>query len=211
MDVKYRWLLSGVILACSAPLYAQDDVVRDNINHEFLYAQISAGSLNEVIGENSHVSAMSVGGNYLYTPEVLLTLDYEARFIHPDTTTSQLYSLLPGVAHITNIHDKLDIVAGAIAGILWASQTDNETDETLTRENRFVWGGNLALNYQLTERWKMSTIAEFRRSDILDEEIYTFRMDYHVSPRVSYGGFYSHRDKHIATINEGGISFRYYY
>lgn len=65
--------------------------------------------------------------------------------------------------------------------------------------------------YRLTDRWNVSTEAEIRRNDVLDEEIYTFRMDYHVSPKIAYGGFYTHRDKHVATTNEGGLSFRYYY
>ncbi|MDN3684578.1 hypothetical protein QW180_17345 [Vibrio sinaloensis] len=58
---------------------------------------------------------------------------------------------------------------------MWVNQTNDETDKTISKDNRFIWGGHAALRYRLNTRWDLEAEAEFLRSDVLDEEIYTLK------------------------------------
>jgi len=191
----------------------------NDVNYNNLYADLSAGSLNENLGVNNNVTALSIGGNYLWTDNILATLDYSARFIHPDATTTEFYTLLPGIAYRYPIMDKLDIVATAKLGYLWASQTVDATDQELFKDNGVMWGGSLELKYALTKTWELAMRGELNNSDTADVGVFHVRADYQFSSNLSIGGFYTHRDGDYktseisgsATTNEGGISLRYFY
>jgi len=215
MEVKYQVLLASLLFATSLNAVADDNT--NQINYDYAYADLSAGSLNENIGVNNNVTALSVGGNYLWTENILFTLDYTARFIHPDDFTTELYTLLPGVAYRYPLLDKLDLVAKAKMGYLWAKQTQDSTNAKLYSDNDFVVGAGLELKYALNLDWELAASAEFNYSDFLEEGIYQLRADYRVSPRITLGGFYTHRSGDFetvkisgsATTNEGGVSIRF--
>jgi hypothetical protein len=211
MDSRKIGLLSPVLIALSFPVLAQSNALDKGFNYEQVYADLSAGSLNENIGVNSDVSAFGVGGNYQIRRNLFASLDYEARFIHPKETTTEIYTLLPGVFYRFNVHQGLDFVTGAKTGLVWANQTNNETDKTITKDSRLMWGGLVGLRYQLTFNWHLEAMAEFRRSDVIDEEVYTFRGDYYITPRITFGAFYKHREKERNTANEGGVGMKFYY
>lgn len=211
MDLKPSWLLTPVVLAFSTATLALDTDANQKLDYGYFYGQVAGGSLNENIGENSNVTAIAVGGNYHILSDLMLTGEYEARFIHPKKTTTRIYTLLPGAAYRYSILDNLDVVAGGIAGLLWTSQTDNDTDKTIEKDSYFMWGGNITVRYAFNEYLEASGVAEVRRSDVLDEEVYTARVDYFTSPRIAFGGYYTHRDKDVATSNEGGVSVRFFY
>lgn len=211
MDVTYlRYFLAFFVLASSSS-FAQSDLSTKGLNHEFAYAQLSAGSLNENIGVNSDITAFAVGGNYQFKPDFFISLDYEARFIHPDQVTTEIYTLLPSAFYRFVVYQGLDVIAGAKTGLLWVNQTNDETDKTISKDNRFIWGGHVGLRYRLNTRWDVEAGAEFLRSDVLDEEVYTLKADYYLTPRISLGGFYQHREQDSATANEGGIGMQFYY
>ncbi|EGA70366.1 hypothetical protein VISI1226_22390 [Vibrio sinaloensis DSM 21326] len=211
MDVKYLRFFSSILVAASCSTFAQSDLSTQGLNHEYAYAQLSAGSLNENIGVNSDITAFAVGGNYQFKSDFFVGLDYEARFVHPDDVTTEIYTLLPGAFYRLAVHQGLDFIAGAKTGLLWVNQTNDETDKTISKDNRFIWGGHAALRYRLNTRWDLEAEAEFLRSDVLDEEIYTLKADYYLTPRISLGGFYKHREQDSATANEGGIGMQFYY
>jgi hypothetical protein len=107
--------------------------------------------------------------------------------------------------------DSFDLLAGVKMGLLWANQTNNETDKFISKDHRFMLGGNLTARYQFSPNWSVEGSMEVRRSDTLDEEVYVLRTDYDLTERISLGGFYKHRHESTATTNEGGLSMRFYY
>ncbi|MGY5613031.1 outer membrane beta-barrel protein [Vibrio brasiliensis] len=215
MEVKYSWILAPLLLATSAHVSANDST--NQINYGYAYADVSAGSLNENLGVNNNVTALAVGGNYLWTENILFTLDYTARFIHPEDFTTELYTLLPGVAYRYPVLAKLDLVAKAKIGYLWAKQSQDSTNAKLFSDSDLVLGAGVELKYALTDDWELAAGAEFNYTDFLEEEIYQLRADYRISPRITLGGFYTHRSGDFetvkiagsATTNEGGISLRF--
>lgn len=207
MEVKLPYLLAPMLLAASLSAYGQSTT--NNLNYNFLYADLSAGSLGENLGVNSNVTSLAVGGNMLIDNQFLATLDYEARFIHPQNTTTEIYTLLPGAAFRYPIEDKWDLVAGTKAGYIWSTQTNDITDAKISSDNKFMWGGDLTLKYELNKFWELSVTGGLRRSDILDEDIFNMRGDYQVSTKLVFGGFYTHRNNGSTTTNEGGVSLRY--
>lgn len=211
MDEKCKWLVPLLILGSSHFSYANEEVISQPLDYEYLYTEVSAGSLDEYIGVNSDVSSFLIGGHYGVKENLFVGAEYEARYIHPDETTTEIYTLLPGAFYRHNLIEGLDFLAGVKTGLLWANQTNNDTDKSISKDNRFMWGGSIALRYAMTEKWNAEGSAEFRRSDVLDEEVYLLRGDYYLTTRISLGGFYKHRHKKGATTNEGGVSMRFYY
>tara|TARA_Y100001956_G_scaffold71611_1_gene76442 strand:+ start:597 stop:1232 length:636 start_codon:yes stop_codon:yes gene_type:complete len=211
MDAKnYKWL-APFILTFSINTYADEASDYQSMDYEYLYAEVSAGSLDEYIGVNSDVSSFVLGGHYQVMDDLFVTLEYEARYIHPDETTTEIYTLLPGAFYRYEVVEGLDFLAGMKTGLLWAHQTNNETDKSISKDNRFMITGSAALRYNISENWDVEGSAEIRRSDVLDEEVYILRGDYFLTARISLGGFYKHRHKDTATTNEGGLSMRFYY
>ncbi|MEH0759901.1 outer membrane beta-barrel protein [Vibrio sp. 16] len=211
MDVTSIWRVFPFVFAFSTATFAQQTEPTSPIDYDYVYAEVSAGSLDEYIGVNSDVSSFSIGGYYSLNQSWLLALDYEARFIHPETTTTEIYTLLPGVVYRYNMFDSFDLLAGVKMGLLWANQTNNETDKFISKDHRFMLGGNLTARYQFSPNWSVEGSMEVRRSDTLDEEVYVLRTDYDLTERISLGGFYKHRHESTATTNEGGLSMRFYY
>lgn len=215
MEVKFGWMLAPLALFVSLSSQAATDT--NEIKYDYIYADLSAGSLNENLGVNNNVTALSIGGTYLWTDRVLATLDYTAKFIHPNDTTTELYTLLPGVAYRYPIMPKLDIVAGVKLGYLWASQSNDATDQELFKDNEMMWGASAELKYALNKSWELAAKSEFNHSDLVEETIFNLRADYQFNARMSVGAFYTHRDGDYqtaeisgnATTNEGGISLRY--
>jgi|GEM_PF-922728 len=217
MELKLSWVLAPLLVAASFPSFSSPET--NEVKYDYVYADLSAGSLNENLGVNNNVTALSIGGNYLWTDNVLLTLDYSARFIHPSATTTEFYTLLPGVAYRYPLLDKLDVIAGAKLGYLWASQTLDATDQELFKDNEMMWGASLEFKYALTKAWELAMRGEVNSSDLADVGVFHVRADYQFSSNLSVGGFYTHRDGDYqtaelsgnATTNEGGISLRYLY
>lgn len=215
MEVKCIRLITPFLLAFSASATANSGT--NQLNYDFLYADLSAGSLNENLGVNNNVTALAVGGNYLLADNVLVTFDYSARFIHPEGFTTELYTLLPGVAYRYPIIDKLDLMVGARLGYLWATQTKEDTQQKLFSDDDFVASATLALKYAINDQWEVATQGEINHSDFLQENVFHIRADYQFAQRFTVGGFYTHRDgdfdtaqiKGNASTNEGGVSLRY--
>lgn len=215
MELKYRWILAPLLLTAS--VQAAENNQLNNVNYDFIYADLSSGSLNENLGEDNNATALAVGGNYVWSDNILFTLDYTARFIHPTDITTELYTLLPGVAYRYPLADKLDIVTTAKLGYLWAKQTRDSTDEKLYSDSDLTLGASVELRYALTEKWQLATSGEYNHTDFLDERVFNVRADYQFAKRFTAGVFYTHRDgdfetaqiKGSSTTNEGGISLRY--
>ncbi|MDA0147391.1 outer membrane beta-barrel protein [Vibrio sp. LaRot3] len=178
---------------------------------KYFYADLAAGALDDDIGTNSNVTALSVGGVMPISFGLLASLDYSARFIHPDETTTEIYTLLPGAGLQFNLAQNLAMQALVKAGMQWAEQTNDLTNTTLSSSDEFTWGGELGLIYQLNERWSAIADVEWNRSDIIDVDAYSLRANYRVSPRISFGGFYTHRNSGDSTTNEGGVSLRVHF
>ncbi|MCG9582281.1 porin family protein [Vibrio tubiashii] len=215
MELKYRWMLAPLLLASS--VHAAEPNKINELNYDFLYADLSSGSLNESLGSDNNATALAVGGNYVWSDNILFTLDYSARFIHPKDVTTELYTLLPGVAYRYPVMDKLDVIATAKVGYLWAKQTLDSTEEKLFSDSKPSIGASIELKYALTEKWELAGRGEFNYTDLLEETLFNVRADYQFAERFTVGAFYTHRDgdfetariKGSATTNEGGISLRY--
>jgi len=177
----------------------------------YFYADLAAGALDDDIGTNSNVTSLSVGGVMPLSFGLLASLDYSARFIHPDETTTEIYTLLPGLGMQFDLAQNLALQGLVKAGMQWAEQTNDITDTTLSSNDEFTWGGELGLIYQLNERWSAIADVEWNRSDIIDVDIYTLRANYRASQRMSFGGFYTHRNSGVTTTNEGGVSLRVHF
>ncbi|WP_341663476.1 hypothetical protein [Vibrio sp.] len=97
MDDKLSFTIFSVTLLwaiTTLPAHANN-----NFNYNYLYADLAAGSFNDDLGTNSSVTSLAVGGKRVIEEQMLATIDYEARFIHPsDNTTTENYILLPGMA-----------------------------------------------------------------------------------------------------------------
>ena len=99
------------------------------------------------------------------------------------------------------------VTVGDVDGLILAVFSDSD----------LVLGAGLELKYALTEKWELAASAEYNHTDFLEEEIYQLRADYHLSPRITLGGFYTHRSGDFetvkisgsATTNEGGVSLRF--
>lgn len=179
--------------------------------HRYAYVDFSSGSLDENIGDNSNVTAIKVGGQLPMDQRWLATLDYSARFIHPENTTTEIYTLLPGIAARFDVGSGFEVVTGVKVGMQWARLTDDDTDIKLESSNEFVWGADVGLIYNITPRWRLATDAELNRSDILDVEIYSLRADYRFDSGFTVGGFYSHRDSDRGSTNEGGVALKLFF
>lgn len=184
----------------------------NNFNYNYLYADLAAGSFNDDLGTNSSVTSLAVGGKRIVEDQILATIDYEARFIHPnDNTTTENYMLLPGMALSYSLEDKWDIIAGVKIGYVWSSKTNDTTDEKLFSDNDFMWGGDISLQYEVNQDWQISLTGELRRSDILDEDIFNMRAGYNINKMFVIAGFYTHKNYGKTTTNEAGISLKYMY
>ncbi|RJX69554.1 porin family protein [Vibrio sinensis] len=210
MEIKATWL--AIPFLCFAPWYASAEQDTNNAYYRFLYADLSAGSLNENLGTNSNVTALDVGGNWLPTDNVIVSFDYSARFIHPDITTTEIYTLLPGVGYRYGIANNFDVYAIAKAGFVWAKQTNDITDEKLESDDEFMLGGELGVKYALSSALQLGASVELNRSDLIDEDVYTLDANYLVSTRFLLGGFYRHREGDgTNSTNEGGVSIKFLY
>ncbi|NOH72271.1 outer membrane beta-barrel protein [Vibrio pectenicida] len=210
MDVNPPYILLSLTLLCVLPVSIAN--ASNNFNYNYLYADLSAGSFDDDLGTNSNVTSLAVGGKKRLDKKILATIDYEARFIHPnDNTTTENYTLLPGVAFYYSLEDKWDLMVGAKTGYVWSSSTNDITDEKLFSDGKFMWVGNVTLKHELTQHWQVSFTGELRRSDILDEDIFNMRAGYQVTDKIVVAGFYTHRNNGKTTTNEGGISVKYLY
>ncbi|MGD8170253.1 outer membrane beta-barrel protein [Vibrio sp. TRT 21S02] len=210
MRISSAWVMATALCLPSSVVMA-DSSTTNNIEYEYIHADLSSGSLNENLGENNNVTTLTIGGNYLFTDHWVASLDYSARFIHPANTTTEIYSLMPGIGYRYALIEDLDMLAQASVGYIRARTTNDITDETLKSDTELRYGTSLTLSYALNENWQASVIGELTRSDILDENLLTLRGDYKLSKRFMLGGFYTHRDTGESTTNEGGISVRFAY
>jgi len=215
MDLKYRWIIAPLLLVSS--VHATETKSLNDLNYDFMYADLSSGSLNENLGSANNASALAVGGHYAWSDNVLFTFDYAARFIHPQNVTTELYTLLPGIGYRFPVMEKLDVIATAKLGYLWAKQTLDSTEEKLFSDSKPSVGASLELRYAIAENWELAGRGEFNYTNLLEERFFTLRADYQFAERFTVGAFYTHRDgdfetakiKGNATTNEGGISLRY--
>ncbi|MBU2898232.1 porin family protein [Vibrio hepatarius] len=210
MDVKPPYILLSLMLLGLLPMFTTN--ASNNFNYNYLYADLSAGSYDDDLGTNSNVTSLAVGGKKQFDKKILATLDYEARFIHPnDNTTTENYILLPGVAFNYSLDDKWDLIAGAKTGYVWSSSSNDITDEKLFSDGKFMWAGDVTLKHEISQYWQISLIGELRRSDFLDEDIFNMRAGYQVTDKIVVAGFYTHINNGKTTTNEGGISVKYLY
>ena len=210
-----RIALSVMFLICVGAFAADGTSSHGN----FVYAELASGSLDERIGVNSNVTTLKIGGQNLLRDPLYLTVDYSARFIHPQNTTTELYSLLPGIKFRYQIVDELELGAGLKLGYLWAKQTQDIDGVKLYSKNRVQWGGTTELRYRVSNEWELSAAVELKNSDTVDEHIFYLSSEYHVSPDVKLGIFYSQTNgdyntakiKGESTTNDGGLVVAYFF
>ncbi|EGU31716.1 outer membrane beta-barrel protein [Vibrio scophthalmi] len=201
------WLVFAITLPISLSCFGQIGLS----DYRYGYVEFASGSLDEDIGGNSNITAINTGGKLPIDQRWLATLDYSARFIHPEKTTTEIYTLLPGVAARIDAGPGLEFLVGGKAGMQWARLTDDDTDVKLESSNEFVWGLEIGLIYNITQRWRLATDAELNRSDILDVDIYSLRADYRINSGFTAGAFYSHRESDRGSTNEGGVALKLFF
>lgn len=185
-------------------------------HYDYLGAYLSAGSMDQSDAD-SKVTDLTVAGRWAVGEHWFTQLDYSARFLHPDDITTNLYTLLPGVGYRIAASDKLDLFAMGKFGYLWASQTDDATDDKFYSDHGGVWGASIGAQYALSTHWKLEGQAQLTRSNIVDEQSYSISAHYRVSQRFVLGGFYTYRDSDYDTAsqagsaqtNEAGVSLRF--
>lgn len=213
--ILVRIALSVTFLICVGA-FAADGNSSDG---DFVYAELASGSLDERIGVNSNVTTLKIGGQNLLRDHFYVAVDYSARFIHPQNTTTELYSLLPGIKFRYQIIDELELGAGVKLGYLWAKQTQDIDGVNLYSENSVQWGGMTELRYRVSNDWELSVAGELKNSDTVDEHIFYLFSEYYVSPDVKLGIFYSHTNgdyntakiKGESTSNDGGLVVTYFF
>lgn len=206
-NYSIAWLVIATTLPVSLTSFGQIGLS----DYRYGYAEFATGSLDENIGDNSNITAINVGGKLPIDRRWLATLDYSARFIHPERTTTEIYTLLPGVAARIDAGPGLEFLVGGKAGMQWARLTDDDTDIKLESSDEFVWGLEVGLIYNMTQRWRLATDAELNRSDILDVDIYSLRADYRINSAFTAGAFYSHCESDRGSTNEGGVALKLFF
>jgi hypothetical protein len=136
-----RTALSLPFLFCAGVFASDENLLPDG---DYVYAKLASGSLDERIGVNSNITTLGVGGLNLLRNHFYLSVDYSARFIHPQDTTTELYSLLPGINFHYDIVDDLQLGFGIKLGYLWAKQTQDIDDANLYSKNSVQWGGRVS-------------------------------------------------------------------
>ena len=206
----------GVTFLFCAGAFAAD---KNSSDGNYLYAELASGSLDERIGVNSNVTTLKIGGQNFLRDHFYLAIDYSARFIHPQNTTTELYSLLPGINFRYEIIDNLELGAGLRLGYLWAKQTQDSNGENLYSENGVQWGGMTEVRYRVNSGCELSIAGELKKSDTVDEHILYFISEYHVSTDFKVGIFYRHTNgdystaniKGESTSNDGGFIVSYFF
>ncbi|MGF1694570.1 porin family protein [Vibrio lamellibrachiae] len=181
------------------------------VNYDYFYADLSSGSFDENIAENSNVTALAIGVSSQYRGDWLLGFDYSARFVHHDTTTDEYYTMQPAIGYRFPLTSKLELAPRTKVGFKRMNSVVKDTEERFDRHDDFIYGFDVKAAYQLSKRLELAAIGELIRSEHFDENILTLRGDYRISQNFTFGGFYTHRDMMDHTTNEGGISLRYYY
>ncbi|KGY12170.1 membrane protein [Vibrio tubiashii] len=219
MELKYCSMIAFLLLVGSVQA-AENQNTRgsqtNHLNYDYLYADLSSGSLRED-SDSKNATALAVGVNYLWNDNLLFTLDYSARFIHPADVTTELYTLLPGVAYRFPLADKLDLVAGAKLGYLWGKQSLDSTNEKLFSDNNGSFGASLAVKYAFFSNWELASSIEINRADFVEENLFQIRADYQFAKDFTFGAFYTYRKSEFETVrikgktttSEGGIALRY--
>lgn len=199
------------LIGVSVAVLAEDPIRVHKVNQDYLYADVSAGSFDADNGAEGNVTSVMVGYSGLFAEHWLVVADYEARFIRPDETTTEIYSFRPGVGYKWDLNDDWLIYSRARAGYLRTVTTEDDTDQQLSDSSDLIYGIDLGLSYSPIDKLELTALGELSRSDALDEEIVKLRADYYVTRRFALGGFYSYRNAGEYTSNEGGISMRYAY
>ncbi|WP_070965310.1 porin family protein [Vibrio sonorensis] len=210
MKLGQSLLVALGVMGCPAMVFA-DDSTTNNIHYDYLYADLSAGSLSDDLLDNNKGTTFSVGGHYTMTTDWFFVLDYNARFIHSDTETEELYSLLPGIGYRFELSEDLDLYTKIKGGYQRKRVTLDATDQELFSETKTAWGANLGIAYAVSDKLEARLEGETIRSNLFDEWIFLARADYQLSPRFLLGGFYRHRDDDTRTTNEGGVSLKFLY
>lgn len=211
-----RSLLLVPLLAASAVSSASEAKQADKFGYKHIYLNVGAGTTNEAWLENSNVTTIDLGGNYLLTDNWLFNSDYSAQFFHPDTYTLRIDRLTFGGGYRYGLLKQLDLYALYRLGVIKAKATDNDTDRTLVSETEFFHAAIMGANYLLIEKFIMSAELEANRSDIVDENKITIGFNYQWHDVIGTGLYYQYRDSDYEGassdyINEVGLSLKFVY
>ncbi|NAZ46456.1 outer membrane beta-barrel protein [Vibrio toranzoniae] len=208
---KWKLSLVSTVFVFSPSLWAETHSV-NILDYNHIYATAHSGSLNEDAGGNNNASSFGLGASYAVTDDWLLLADYNARFIHPDKSTTRIDTLMPGVGYRYSIKKDLDIVASYLLGITKGESELNSSNKTLESDTEFIQGVKAELNYGFAKRWIANGSVQVKRSDLFDEEIYHLGLRYLVTNKFAIGGSYQHRDGEGSKggserTNELGVEF----
>lgn len=188
----------------------------DKFGYEHIYLNVGAGTTNEDWLENSNVTTIDLGGNYLFTDNWLFNADYSAQFFHPDTYTLRIDRLMFGGGYRYGVTQQFDLYGIYRLGAIKAKATDDDTDNTLLSETEFIQAVAIGAQYLVGEKLIINTELEANRSDIVDENKYKIGFNYQWHDVIGTGLYYQYRDTEYSGapsdyINEVGLSLRFVY
>lgn len=211
-----RSLLLVSLLAAPALSSASELEQAERFGYEHIHLNIGAGTTDKEWLENSNVTTMVLGGNYLYTNNWLFNFDYTAQFFHPDTYTLRIDRLTFGGGYRYGLAPQFDMYGLYRLGAIKAKATDNDTDKALVSDTDFIHAAVIGASYLLRENFIVTAEAEANRSDIVDENKITVGFNYQWHDVIGTGLYYQYRDTDYAGassdyINEVGLSLKFLY
>ncbi len=204
------------MLAAPAISSASELKQAERFGYEHIHLNVGGGTTDEAWLENSNVTSMNLGGNYLYTDNWLINFDYTAQFFHPDTYTLRIDRLTFGGGYRYGFTQKFDMYGLCRLGSIKAKATDNDTDKALVSDTDFIHAAVIGVSYLLHENFTVTAEVEANRSDIVDENNITVGFNYQWHDVIGTGLYYQYRDTDYAGvssdyINEVGLSLKFLY
>ncbi len=196
-------LTSSVLISSSVVAHEID--ASTPLQYDYAYVSVSSGTYESSVTDGDNASALFIGVNHKFADSDLLwSVDYGSRFVHPNDTTIDHYMLRVGLGYRWLLADKLDLVTNGKIGALRIDAGNKETD--------FVYSADVGLRYSVTDKFQTALFADVIKNDWLDENVYTINGDYYFYPKFSLGAYASYRDgEGSISVREGGIYARFVY
>ncbi len=210
-----RSLLLVPLLAVPAVSSASEAEQVEKFGYKHIQLSIGGGTTTEKWLENSNVTTLDLGGNYLFTDNWFVNFDYSAQFFHPKTYTLRIDRLMLGGGYRYGLSANMDLYGIYRLGVIKAKAKDNDTDETLVSEREFLHEATIGVNYLVTEKLILNAEIEANRSDIVDENKYKIGFNYQWHDVIGTGVYYEYRDtEYIGAsdyVNELGLNLKFVY
>ncbi|CAM2833346.1 outer membrane beta-barrel protein [Vibrio mytili] len=211
-----RSLLFLPLVVFPAVSSASDAKQVEKFGYEHIHLDIGGGTTDEEWLDNSNVTSIGLGGNYLFSDNWLMNIDFSAQFFHPDNYTLRVDRLMAGAGYRYGINERFDVYGIYSLGAIKAKATDDETDKSLSSDSEFIHAFAVGGSYLVTEQLSATAEVKLNFSDIVDENIYKFAFNYQWHDVIGTGLYYQFRDTDYAGekpgyINEVGLSFKFVY